>query len=1245
MSDTPLGPENDSISGGLPAASLPVPYQSPSLERPEPRRIEDLDHPYSAFPWVDLQLAAHPENAAYGLGIRHVRPYALFVFENWQNLNFLDYFAFYLEDLTFPVAEDYVWSSANPQQYLAIPSEFIPEGEVSSYGRVIRIGSGNESTSPVRTLLIKTDRPGGVDKDPGIPWHTGLVMRVEGFPEGSNIGAGDVVGGLWCLIDLYEHIRQNDVIELSWDGEFVQHTVSPAEAAGSGPIRVFVPKSIIDKGGQLGKVTLRFRVHDVVENFSGEKYQYSKPYFLGAELDPSLLGPPIFLVDGEELESRQIDFDTQSGSAFEVLVLTNRQFPTPSPRHQIIVTLLGMLEDGTTQPFVLGPVTDNNLGFTFVPVDASVIAQLVGGSFRVSFQWQTAAGVSLGQSGSITITVVGTKVLMPAPDVSPIELGLIPAGEDITVTLPFYEPHDPGWLETLFITHVPSGGGNAIVYRQNQLAGAQGGTYTVHAAELEQFNGLGHIDIYYETNDGVVHILGGNALATRRSLMLGAQIGERVADMPAPRLQGAVGNNVNPADVTGSDVLVTFTYLGTQPGDKLHWSCIGSGLGGSANGTLDINGATAGRELPYPVTRDILDKNNNGSLHITYSLERQGPPRVVLRSEALNLTVGVGVQLERPEVEEAQKFPDRLDPLAALSGATVLVKFRPMLATDQIRVDWISADGTGSVAVSAQGNPSTHEVKVPIPSEVIAKGIREGGNRISVQYHFTRGSFPYKSDVLDLELLPLTGLPTPTIDGVGDKVLLVLAELNDAARTRIPVWSFIAPNQRMWMIYTGIFANGSIYKEHTYTANLVTPNGVTHGIFPPTPVGKLRLLKDGSRLTIEFWVTLSESADINSAVLFGVREHTVQALASTLPAPAFDNRPGATLTIYPLDYEHTASVTVKYDGMNGEHVIRLKWLFPDGSEADIPAKNGLAGGRVDFAISQQILAASVGKTIELMYIAMINGSPVDSFEQRLTVQTIRESDLPRVLINAKANGDTLDLNTFTGNATAALAKWRLSITGQRVWITCSAPGVTPLEVLSAYDINSLEANNGLANKTVLRTWLAALPNNQEITVSCAVTFDGSTDRSKAVPFRPTAYIISTRSAGDYTDFESGMNDWIRGPGHAYANIVGNTGSKELAIHTSSLSRKEVIYKDINTSPGKRYRISVTAYKGFSYRYLALRVGSSTSAPTMVTSSTTISDTYTYIADASASSITRFAIINPYTNPSQYTIKDILIEEV
>lgn len=74
-------------------------------------------------------------------------------------------------------------------------------------------------------------------------------MHVDGFPEGASIGAGDVVSGLWCIVESYEDIRQNDVIELSWDGIFVLHTVSPAEAAGGAPIRVFVSKSIIDQGG------------------------------------------------------------------------------------------------------------------------------------------------------------------------------------------------------------------------------------------------------------------------------------------------------------------------------------------------------------------------------------------------------------------------------------------------------------------------------------------------------------------------------------------------------------------------------------------------------------------------------------------------------------------------------------------------------------------------------------------------------------------------------------------------------------------------------------------------------------------------------------------------------------------------------------------------------------------------------------------------------------------------------------
>lgn len=119
-------------------------------------------------------------------------------------------------------------------------------------------------------------------------------------------------------------------------------------------------------------------------------------------------------------------------------------------------------DDGTSQTITLGPVPDSNWGFTYIPIEKDIIELVVGGSLRASFTWKTDAPQPR-ESGSITITVVGTKVSMPVPSVSPIELGLIPVGEDITVTIPTYEPHNRDWLETLYITHVPPGGGNALI--------------------------------------------------------------------------------------------------------------------------------------------------------------------------------------------------------------------------------------------------------------------------------------------------------------------------------------------------------------------------------------------------------------------------------------------------------------------------------------------------------------------------------------------------------------------------------------------------------------------------------------------------------------------------------------------------------------------------------------------------------------------------------------------------------------
>ena len=747
---------------------------------------------------------------------------------------------------------------------------------------------------------------------------------------------------------------------------------------------------------------------------------------------------------------------------------------------------------------------------------------------------------------------------------------MIPAGEPITVTIPHYEPHNPGLWETLYIIHIPPGGGSAIIHSQSQLAGSQGGTYTVSAAEMEQFNGRGDIQIYYETNDGAVHILGGGALAIRQSAMLGAQVGEREADMPAPRLQGAIGNNVDPADVPGSDVLITFPYLLTQNGDKLHWTCIGSGLGGSISGTIDINGVTAGKELPYPVTRDILDKNNNGSLRISYSLERAGPPRVVLRSEVLALTVGKGVQLDRPIIEGASISPDELNPLAAVNGTRVRVKFRPMLATDWITVDWVTADGHGSVAKKVYGDPTTNEVSVLIDPRTIAQGIRDGGNTINVQYHFHRGTFPYESLIVPLRLLPLTGLPTPTIEGFSGPILEV-SRLSPLARTYIPVWSFIHAAQLIWMTYE----SGGVVIEETYTANEVTDEGERNGINPPTPVDKIKLLEDGADLTIKFWVSLAESPDKSTAVLFGVRHYTIQALPGVLPHPFINGTTdtGPNVTVDPLGIEHNTTVTARYAGMSGRDKITLEWFFADGTHRSVTL-DGLDGGEVVFNLTaDKVLHRSVNSTVCLKYSVVRDGAgdPIPSQVQTVRVNTIPAASLPQPRINNIASGGTLDVNNFAGNATAAVPKWSLSHPGQRVWLICSSAGVTPLTVLNGVAITATEALNGLANKAVLRSWLKRITNGRQITITCEVTFDGSNDKLKAVIFRSAQYIKTDpwTDAGHY--FNTGnLGGWTLGRGGLGATF-GVLGLFVDTPHPSNAGA--VISRTFNFNRVHRYSIS------------------------------------------------------------------------
>ncbi|MBO0497133.1 YncE family protein, partial [Pseudomonas sp. Marseille-Q1929] len=286
----------------------------------------------------------------------------------------------------------------------------------------------------------------------------------------------------------YENIRRNDLISVSWDGNYVPHRVTDDEAAGVVDILVFIDISVILLGNLFGTITVRFTVQDVVENQAGDKYRFSKQYVLESELDPSFREPPEFELDG--VPTDLLDWDTDSEGDLQVRCFTDRTLPAPNPRRYVIVTVKATLLDGTTETVVLPAAPDFNTYNVLVPLPNHHVANWVGGSFRISFVYYEASGAIRGQSGSLTVTVVGTPVEMPAPDYQPIDLGLIDPAVTGLVYIPHYEPYDPGWIETLCMEHISATGGN-IVYTDPQLAGPPGGPRPITPDILAPFNGKG----------------------------------------------------------------------------------------------------------------------------------------------------------------------------------------------------------------------------------------------------------------------------------------------------------------------------------------------------------------------------------------------------------------------------------------------------------------------------------------------------------------------------------------------------------------------------------------------------------------------------------------------------------------------------------------------------------------------------------------------------------------------------------
>ena len=232
-------------------------------------------------------------------------------------------------------------------------------------------------------------------------------------------------------------------------------------------------------------------------------------------------------------------------------------------------------------------------------------------------------------------------------------------------------------------------------------------------------------------------------------------------------------------------------------------------------------------------------------------------------------------------IEEA---PDNanLDPLQATTSLTAVLDY-DMQPTDLVSVTVTAAAGTppaGSHTTTPVAAGTTRPRKITLPVPLVAFSIEKD---MEVTFTYTRGiSDPVTSPPLRLNVLPIASdqLDAPVIIQANGTDILDLKDVQSGANLRFGVWSHIAVYQCIWLDLEGESSTGAHnLRMWLGTTHRVHRAWITNGSYPPiVSANYLRLLKDGSKLTIRFRVNLDQVANANTAMVFQTREYTIRAV-------------------------------------------------------------------------------------------------------------------------------------------------------------------------------------------------------------------------------------------------------------------------------------------------------------------------------------------------------------------------------
>jgi hypothetical protein len=283
------------------------------------------------------------------------------------------------------------------------------------------------------------------------------------------------------------------------------------------------------------------------------------------------------------------------------------------------------------------------------------------------------------------------------------------------------------------------------------------------------------------------------------------------------------------------------------------------GRPGAGSSTSDQLVGVDNQNMRWTIGNTLIEDNRDSEVRVRYVVTRKAGGSE--QSEIRTLQVRTAASAIYPQPTVIQAPAGVLNPMDALTGATLNVAYDDMLPSDIIAPIW---DGKNDLVPWLPGNAGK-SVDFIYPPSTIAASL---GRRFNVVYGVLRGPDVIISDVLDLTVSPIpdseSAKSTPQVIEASNGVLDLNA-FEGNANIFVAKWPLAFVDQKVWLTVTGPQGVPTI---ELLNAHPLIDADVANGIGRQIPREDLEKFADGDEMTVVFKAAFDGGADESTAFAF-----------------------------------------------------------------------------------------------------------------------------------------------------------------------------------------------------------------------------------------------------------------------------------------------------------------------------------------------------------------------------------------